>query len=180
MKKIIPSVAFALTVMATTFSTQAQTVRSMPERSELNSETSPTLVHTTTPETKDVHKISNDVSVKAARHFVTTYPAVSSERWSVLKNGYMATFTSNSINTKVFYDASGTWLHSIERYTETRLPKHVRASVKRIYYDYTITAIDEVNIAGSNAKPRYVVYLKDDNTFKTIIVCDGEVEEMSM
>ncbi len=51
------------------------------------------------------------------------------------------------------------------------------ASVKSIYYDYAITLVKEVNKKENKQEPVYFVHLKYNDTFKTIKVCNGELEE---
>jgi len=57
------------------------------------------------------------------------------------------------------------------------LPTEVRALVKKTYYDYTISHIDEVHHA-EQPNTIYLVLIEDDKTLKTIRVCDGEMEEI--
>ena len=53
----------------------------------------------------------------------------------------------------------------------------VRALVKTTYYDYTISHIDEIHLT-EQSNTIYLVLIEDDKTFKTIRVCDGEMEEI--
>ncbi len=71
-------------------------------------------------------------------------------------------------------------LHSIQQYDETKLLKTVRASVKSLYYDYLITLVKEVNTKRNQEEPLYFVHLKYNDSFKTIKVYNGELEEVSV
>jgi hypothetical protein len=108
------------------------------------------------------------------------YPKISNEKWEVLKDGYVVKFVSDSTYNRVFYDKSGHYLHSISNYAEEKLPKNIRASVKTIYYDYAIYSVDEVYNKIRNSPPIYLVYIKYNNTYKTIRVCDGDVYEIRL
>lgn len=179
MKKIISAFASTLIFAITSVHTNAQKVNAM-RGTEFKNEIAYVPVAKALPETKETHNVLYKVSIKAVRHFMTTYPHISNEKWEILKDGYMASFVSNSIFERVYFDKKGNWLHSITQYDETKLPTDVRASVKSIYYDYAITTADEINISGKKAKPIYLVHITFNNTFKTIRVCDGEVGEIKL
>lgn len=133
-----------------------------------------------TAETKNNKRSLYKINFKAASDFKNTYPNISDETWEVPKNGYVARFTSNSVITMNYYDKKGRWLHSIQRYDETKLPKNIRALVKSNYYDYSITSIQEINLNRNNTEPIYLVHIKYDNEHKTLRVCAGEMEELPL
>lgn len=120
------------------------------------------------------------INFKAVSDFKNTYTDISDETWEVKKNGYVARFTFNSVITMNYYDKKGRWLHSIQRYDETKLPGNVRALVKSTYYDYSITLVQEINVKRNSEKPIFIVHIKYNDTFKTIRVCDGEMEEVNL
>lgn len=122
------------------------------------------------------------INFKAVSDFKNTYKDISDETWEVKKDGYVARFVSNSVRTLNYYDKKGRWLHRILCYDETKLPKQVRALVKLNYYDYSITSVQEINMKRINGDPVYLVYLKYNynDAFKTVRVCDGEMEEINI
>ena len=124
------------------------------------------------------HRNLYQINFKAVRDFVKTYPEISNEKWEILKDGYVVSFVLNTVWKKNFYDEKGRWLQSIDQYGEINLPENVRASVKRIYYDYAITIIQEVNEKRTGLDPTYYVHIKYAATFKIIKVYNGEVEEL--
>jgi hypothetical protein len=180
MKKIIK--VSASTLVFTLFAIQlyAQDLCRIAGASKPEREATNATIDKPIPETKLPGKVWNKININAVQHFTTNYPGVSNEKWQALKDGYMAAFVSDSIPTKLYYDKTGTWLHSIQRFDEAKLPKEVRASVRSAYYDYAITGVDKVSLRGNGSKPRYLVYIRHNNTFKTILVCDGEVQEMTL
>ena len=95
--------------------------------------------------------------------------------WYETEDAYIAKFSGNSIETMVGYGKRGTWLYTIKRYGEKNLPKDVRAHVKSIYYDYTISHIDEVHVPRQE-NSIYIIQLRDNKNFKTLRVCDQEME----
>lgn len=134
-------------------------------------------------EIKNDYKFLYKINFKAVQDFKNTYTNVSDENWEILKDGYLARFVLNSVLTMNYYDKKGRWLHCIQRYDETRLPKDVRAHVKSNYYDYSITSVQELNMNKNNQEPVYIIHLKynyDAALFKTIRVCVDEMEEINL
>lgn len=43
----------------------------------------------------------NDIAIKAVRHFVKNYKEVKGENWYKISDGFIASFTKDSIQTKV-------------------------------------------------------------------------------
>src|SRR5882757_8626655 len=75
--------------------------------------------------------------------------------------------------TRVFYDNKGRVRFTIDYYGEKELPREIRAIVKPVYYDYVITAVQEVK---ADSKSVYYVSLQDSSKLITIRVVDGEME----
>lgn len=118
------------------------------------------------------------VSLDAVRDFMKRFPLASDVKWKLVDDEYNATFYVDSNETMVAYKNNGKWVYTINHYNnEKMLPTEVRALVKKTYYDYTITNIDEIHLA-EQSNGIYLVLIEDDKTFKTIRVCDGEMEEI--
>jgi len=131
-------------------------------------------------ETKNDKSTLYRINFKAVSDFKNAYKDISDETWEVSKNGYVARFASNSVRTLNCYAKNGTWLHSIQYYDETKLPKDVRALVKSKYYDYSITSVQQINVKRNIEEPIYLVNIKYNNEYKTIRVCEGEMEEVTL
>jgi len=118
------------------------------------------------------------VSLDVLRDFMKRFPLTTDVKWKRVENdGYIATFIVDSNETMVAYKKNGTWEYTIRRYdNEKMLPVEVRALVKRTYYDYTITHIDEISFYEQE-NTTYMVIIQDDKKIKTIRVCNGEMEE---
>ena len=97
----------------------------------------------------------NAIPIKAMRDFKKRYAGVN-ETW-IIKDGFLARFSENAVTTTICYNKNGKWMYSIQRYNETKLPMDVRATVKSIYYDYTITHAKEISLPG---KTVFLVYLQ--------------------
>jgi hypothetical protein len=91
-----------------------------------------------------------------------------------MKDGYLVRFTTDSIQAKSAYDRRGHLLYTIKFYGESTLPFAVRDVVKRTYYDYTITQVEEIEQPGQRTV--YQVHMQDAKTWKNVRVCNGEME----
>lgn len=113
------------------------------------------------------------VNAKALRDFKRNYPKVESVKWFGIQNGYQAKFSLDGINHLVTYNRKGNWQYTILYYEEKNLPLEVRSIVKRVYYDYRITGIEEIH---ESEQAIYVVHIEDKSTWKKIMVHDGEMQ----
>ena len=121
---------------------------------------------------------SRHVTLDAVRDFMKRFPAASNVKWRKVETDYVATFVVESNQTMVRYQRNAKWAYTINRYDyEKKLPEEVRVLVKKTYYDYTIRHIDEIYLA-EQPNTIYLVLIEDDKTFKTIRVCEGEMEEI--
>jgi len=115
------------------------------------------------------------ISTRAIKAFAKTYKNVSGEQWEKIPDGYTAKFISNGVSNRIYFDAKGSWSGSLKGYGEDKLPDDVRDIVKRSYYDYSITYIQEVETIDSQGKPTYIVQMQDANTLKQVSVYEGEM-----
>ena len=121
---------------------------------------------------------SRHVTLVAVRDFMKRFPAASDVKWRKVETDYVATFIVESNQTMVRYQGNGKWAYTINRYdNEKKLPEEVRVMVRKTYYDYAITHIDEIHLA-EEPNAIYLVLIEDDKTFKTIRVCDNEMEKI--
>lgn len=116
------------------------------------------------------------VNARAIKHFSKLYKNVKGATWVPTNDGgYQAVFSLNGISNKVYYKKNGQWSASLKNYTEEKLPFEVRDMVKRVYYDFTISYVDEVETPASEGKPTYIVHIEDKDNYKFIRVCNGEM-----
>jgi len=114
---------------------------------------------------------------RASKDFQKTFAGINNVTWyQVNSGGYIARFAQDDVKTIVAYNPKGNWSYTIDYYGEKKLPGEVRAMVKRTYYDYSIIGIAEVHF---NEQMVYMVYLQDENHFKTIRIYDDEMDEVA-
>lgn len=114
------------------------------------------------------------VHAKVMRDFVLRFDEVSYARWMADDKGSTMYFIKDGFNNRAVYDAGGRWLYSLMYYNEAKLPRDIRAVVKREYFDFDITVVEEVQTKDGKA---YLVHLEDESTFKIVKVStDGEME----
>jgi hypothetical protein len=114
-------------------------------------------------------------SVKAMRNFKKEFPKIEGQPWSSVKDGWVANFSQHETSTRVFYDQRGNWEYTINYYGEQQMPRNIRAEVKSIYYDYSITGVEEVHVRDQVV---YFVHMQDEKTLKMVRVTDDGVDLM--
>jgi hypothetical protein len=115
----------------------------------------------------------NEVNQKAVRDFKKTFKDVNNEKWYSIKNGFLAEFSLNTSKNRVVYDKKGNWRFTVSYYEEKNLPAEIRAIVKPVYYDYSISRVEEVH---AEDKIIYIVHVQNDSSLKTLRVCEGEMD----
>jgi len=120
----------------------------------------------------------NNINVTAVRDFIKRFNDPADARWYKMKDGsLLVKFENNNHAYRVAYTNRGAWIYSIQTYHEKQMPREVRATVKSTYYDYSITQIEEINHVDGIAIV-YIVHLADDNSWKTVRLCNGEMDEL--
>jgi hypothetical protein len=114
----------------------------------------------------------SEINIKAVRNFERFFKGAENKHWYSVDNGLIVYFTDNGIKGRANYNNNGRWLSTIRCYAEDRLPKDVRAQVKREYYDYTITWVNEIS---NETQLYYIVHMQDKTSWKNILVYDGEM-----
>ncbi|MES1213977.1 MAG: hypothetical protein ABUT20_00555 [Bacteroidota bacterium] len=114
-----------------------------------------------------------NVNSRALKDFTKTFKPANNAAWYAIKDGTVAKFTENGIETSAYYDLKGRWTSTIRTYGESQLPKDIRHLVKSSYYDYSIFQVNEVTVGDKKA---YLVRMQDAKTLKTIRVVDGEMD----
>ena len=114
-----------------------------------------------------------DINARALKEFSKTFKTAANATWYEIKDGFIAKFKDDGIETRVGYNHKGRWMSTIRTYTEANLPRDVRRLVKSTYYDYSIFLVQEVTVGD---KTVYLVKIEDADTLKTIRVIDGEMD----
>ena len=121
----------------------------------------------------------NNINVSAVRDFVKRFHEPDSARWFKLKDASLiAKFERSDRTFRVAYNRLGGWIYTIQTYHEKQMPRDIRAIVKSTYYDYSITQVDEIDHIEA-AGTVYIVYINDDTSWKTLRVCNGEMDVLS-
>jgi hypothetical protein len=118
---------------------------------------------------------SSPLNTKAAKDFHKRFAATEGEKWVDYRNGYAAVFTSDDIRFRVEYDSKGNWNGTEKDYTGTKLDRNIRKIVKQVYFDYAISWVREFMVPGLPGIPVYVITIDDENSFKTLSVCEDEI-----
>jgi len=115
----------------------------------------------------------NEVNKKAMHDFKKSFKDVSNEKWYSIRNGFLVEFSLNSSRNRVVYDKKGNWRFTVSYYDEKNLPAEIRAIVKPVYYDYTISRVEEVH---ADDQIIYIVHVQNNSSLKTLRVCEGQMD----
>src|SRR6266542_3813547 len=83
----------------------------------------------TATEKEDNNALSG-IPPRAVKDFEKSFKGITSEHWSRLDDGYIATFSVDSVQTRIAYNRKGIWNHTIRYYGEKKLPRQIRDIVK--------------------------------------------------
>ena len=171
MKKIL--IAFALTYSFSLFITngaKAQT-SDRAEVAKLNLEPAANLSSKPVPSEN-----LSPVSDKTIKNFKKTVKFSANERWFKCDDGasLVKYEDQKGIRCRSDFDKKGNWTATTRYYSEKQLPKDVRAQVKSVYYDFTITTVEEITFANHLV---YIIHMSDETTWLNIRICDGEMDE---
>jgi hypothetical protein len=122
------------------------------------------------------HMYLNELNMRATRDFLKRFQNPTDVQWSKSCRGYQVSCTDQGIKCRTAYTNNGGWLYTVRSYDEWKLPKDVRALVRSTYYDYHITQVDEI-LQHGNEEPIYLVHMKDERSWKNVMVKDGEIIE---
>jgi hypothetical protein len=121
----------------------------------------------------------SEISSKPVRNFVRNYKNVAEAEWFKSTNGlFVVYFSSDSINSSIYYNKKGGVEFMFRYYNEEKLPREVRHLVKSTYYDFSIFHVTEITW---NNKLAYVVSMEDKRSkdiisYKIIKVVGAEME----
>ena len=115
------------------------------------------------------------VAAKALKDFNKTFAGVSTAKWYIVNAGFTTKFTQNDIQFRVDYDKKGNWTGTMKSYDEKKLSRDVRATVKSVYYDYSIKWVKEITVPNYPNIIVYMIHIDDEKSFKNLQVIDGEI-----
>jgi len=113
------------------------------------------------------------INSRAIKDFKKSFKLPSEEKWFKIETGYIVKFNQDGIQHRADYDNKGNWKATTRYYSEKQLPKDVRSQVKSVYYDYTITTVQEIIFPEHHV---YLVNMEDEKTILIIRICDGEMD----
>ena len=162
---LLSSLAGIVLALIACYVADGQTVKNYVQHSEVAH------LFTNPPSTDENYNLNG----RAVRDFARTYKNVSGESWTSSPNGYAVTFTLHDIGYTIFYDQAGYRLYTMRNFHEAKFPAEIRHIVKRTYYDYDITLVQEIsNDLGESA---YVIHLEGKTQWVTARVANGQVDE---
>ena len=125
---------------------------------------------------KDGSLAESRVSEKALIAFSKSFPDATNAKCSRFEKKYGVDFIKNEKQHKCLYNVKGNLIYSLSYGSEKDLPRDIRREVKREYIDYDITQAIEAN---EDNRDVWIVNLDDANSFITVAVENGSIEELS-
>ncbi|HTS45130.1 MAG TPA: hypothetical protein VMH01_12090 [Puia sp.] len=114
----------------------------------------------------------NSINAKAVRDFSKNYKGISDEKWFKVSNGFVSEFKTGDVANMAAYSLNGKWQFTISYYNENKLDASIRAIAKSMYYDFSITLVEEIH---TPEKTLYVIHMQDENTWKNVWISDEEI-----
>ena len=115
----------------------------------------------------------NDVNIKAVRDFVKNFKHVEHEKWYRISDGFVASFTQDSIQMKVFYGKKGRRHCVLSAFRENQVPNEIRSAIKSKYYDYDIIVAYEIKFGNDSS---YIAKIETATSLKIIQLLNGEIQ----
>ena len=115
----------------------------------------------------------NDVSIKAMRDFVKNFKHVENEKWYKISDGFVASFTQDGVQTKVFYDKKGGRHCMLSAFSESQVPNEIKNLIKSKYRDYNIIVAYEIKLGDDRS---YIAKIETAIALKIIQLSNGEIQ----
>ena len=116
------------------------------------------------------------LNAKAVKIIKRSYRNISEENWFQLETGYMVKFIKDNIPTKVYFNKKGNWIGTIRKMNEKEVPKDIRGMIKSNFSEYKINLFQEITV---DIHIVYISYLENEEGFKNVRICDGEMDIMN-
>jgi hypothetical protein len=115
------------------------------------------------------------VEAKVVRSFNRFFHEDTPATWSVNEKGYTAHFTSEDRTALAFISSNGQMEYTVFYGREKDLPADEKELIRSRYFDYKVSAVQEVNRGRERA---WVVVLESGNIIRKVKIADGEITEM--
>jgi len=114
-----------------------------------------------------------EINTRAVRDFAKMYKQARDIEWYKSNDGLIVHFTEKGIMCRADYSGKGVRLFTMRSYSEDQLPKEVRTLVKKEYFDFSITWINEI---VTEKQIIYVVHMQDRTSWVNVRVCEGQMD----
>jgi hypothetical protein len=116
-------------------------------------------------------------NARALKDFQHRFSDVGEAKWYSDEKGFYSYFRKDGFIDRAFYNKNGSWSYSIFYETEDKLPWDLRATVKSVYFDWTINVAEEIR---TNEGMVYLIYMEDKSNFRVLSVnADNEMETIN-
>jgi hypothetical protein len=118
---------------------------------------------------------SNKPGQNVLGNFEQRFKNVTSTRWYESSYGLVVKFNLKGIDYRVDFDKKGNWLYTIRNYSEMKMPAEVRRLINRLYKDYSIMLVQEIETPFNSQT--FVVHLDGKTDMIQLRVSGDETQE---
>ena len=121
----------------------------------------------------------NEIPIRAVRSFIHEFKFTDGAGLAWRKEndgGYVVDFIMDSIKTKAFYGYNGSHLYTVRTYGENEMPAYMRKMINDAFPDHRIAKVDEIIQPRGEYQKIYIVLVKSATNFKTLRICNMEME----
>ena len=115
----------------------------------------------------------NEINIHAYRHFRKLYPRVEGESWLKMQDGYIVSFTGDSMQHQVHFDLRGNFLYTVKYYSQSLVSSELKGMIQKKYPDYVIDVVTEIT---DGEKTLYLIKIENSSSVKTLAFADGRME----
>ena len=172
--KIISNVIGCLLLLLTTNSSFTQVTAN---RKELNNVYAVSVNPKSNFTNSDNTPVNTSLAInnKVQKSFAHYFAGATRQYWTKMGTDFLTSFYVNGVYNRALFDKRSHLIYAIRYCLEKDMPADVRKIIKSEYYDYVITLATEVK---QDERDIWVVNMKNDNTYLTVRVENGEMEQV--
>jgi len=117
-------------------------------------------------------KVMSKAGHKALKNFNKQFEDGPDVKWFTGEETITASMKRDGKGMTIVFDRHGRWLRNMYHYSEAKMPRDVRHTIKTVYYDFDITLVQEIKEGRDTF---YVVHLEDKDQYKQVCVFEGAI-----
>ncbi|MEO8583554.1 MAG: hypothetical protein ABI415_07145, partial [Flavitalea sp.] len=111
----------------------------------------------------------------AVKFFARAHPFMTDAKWYLTKDGYKVKYNENGIKGMEYFNDNGQWIASNRYLPINQVPAELIATVNNLYGRYSIFFAQEVKTSSGLV---HIIKIENENTWKTLSICEGNIQLM--